>query len=179
MDRGPYGDSTSARQKPAFWRKRSGGGSAVSDWELQQHTAASDTSLRETARGCPEQREHVCDDLEEIEAINWARPAVCCERACDNILPEGYGFRVRGITYDSGARAFTVTFQVMEQYLGDVTGYQAQVEAARAETEQVRQEARAAEEAALAETERLRREMEALEAQAAEAAFDKARRGVV
>ncbi len=71
------------------------------------------------------EREHA--SLEQIEAVNWARPEVWCRREADRILPAGCGFRVQRITYDSGLRAYTVTIRVMEQYLGDVTGYQAQV----------------------------------------------------
>lgn len=102
------------------------------------------------------EREHA--SLERIEGINWARPAVRCKRAADAILPDGYGFELRSITYDSGLRAYTVTIRTAVQYLGDVTGYQAQIEAAQAEAE-----------AAQAETERLRQRAELLEAQAAEA----------
>ena len=51
-----------------------------------------------------------------------------------------------------------MTIRTAVQYLGDVTGYQAQIEAAQAEAE-----------AAQAETERLRQRAELLEAQAAEA----------
>lgn len=90
--------------------------------------------------------------LEQIEAINWERPAVRCKRDCDKILPEGYGFQVRSITYDSGVRAYTVTFQVKEQYLGDVTGYQARIEelegqsaALSGQVSEAREEARAKE----------------------------------
>lgn len=77
------------------------------------------------------EREHA--SLEQIEAINWARPEVKCKRACDKILPEGYGFTVEDISYDSGCRAYTVTLRTDNQYLGDVTSYQAQLEELRAE----------------------------------------------
>ncbi len=62
--------------------------------------------------------------LEEIEAINWARPTV----EGDSPLPAGYGFTVEDISYSSATRSYTVTLQVAEQYLGDVAGYAAQVE---------------------------------------------------
>ena len=91
------------------------------------------------------EREHA--SLEQIEAINWERPEVKCRRDADKLLPAGCGFQVRKISYDSGVRAFTVTVQVKEQYLGDVSGYQAQIEtladqadAARAEADSVRQQ---------------------------------------
>lgn len=72
------------------------------------------------------EREHA--SLEQVEGINWARPTVKYKRACDRILPEGYGFQVQRIAYDSGCRTWTVTFRADRQYLGDVTGYAAQVE---------------------------------------------------
>jgi len=62
--------------------------------------------------------------LEEIEAINWAQPTV----EGDSPLPAGYGFQVEDISYSSATRSYTVALQVAEQYLGDVTGYVAQVE---------------------------------------------------
>ncbi len=83
--------------------------------------------------------------LEQIEAVNWRRPKI--EGDCDP-LPKGYGFDVVDIQYRSSSKSYTVTLQVMEQYLGDVTGYQVQVaelaeqaNAAREETESIRQAA--------------------------------------
>ena len=61
--------------------------------------------------------------LEQIEALNWDPPFI--EGEC--ILPAGYGFEVRDIQYSANIRSYTVVLQVAEQYLGDVTGYQAQV----------------------------------------------------
>lgn len=87
--------------------------------------------------------------LEQIEAVNWRRPKI--EGDCDP-LPKGYGFDLVDIQYRSSNRTYSVMLQVMEQYLGDVTGYQAQIkdladqaDAARAETENVRQDAEARE----------------------------------
>ena len=67
--------------------------------------------------------------LERIEQINWARPHLSgpCE------LPAGYGFKVERIDYHMGARAFSVTVKVLDQYLGDITGYQAQIDALTAD----------------------------------------------
>lgn len=62
--------------------------------------------------------------LEQIEAINWAAPTV----TGSDVLPEGYGFTMEKVTYDSGCWSFTVMLQTAKQYLGDVTGYQAQLE---------------------------------------------------
>ncbi len=68
--------------------------------------------------------------LEQIEAINWAKPVIekLTDRDREEALPHGYGFDVVRITYDSSTRSYTVTVQTARQYLGDVTGYQAQVE---------------------------------------------------
>lgn len=61
--------------------------------------------------------------IEQIENINWRRPTLSgpCE------LPRGYGFEVKDIEYSMGTRTYHVTLQVREQYLGDVTGHQAQI----------------------------------------------------
>ena len=61
--------------------------------------------------------------LEEIEALNWDPPTI--EGEC--ILPAGYGFTVKDIQYSAATRSYHVVLQVGTQYLGDVTGYQAQV----------------------------------------------------
>lgn len=69
-------------------------------------------------------------ELADIEAIRWEHPTV--ELLRTDItgvlgLPEGYGFTVADITYDHGSKSYTVTVQVASQYLGNVTGYEAQV----------------------------------------------------
>ena len=76
--------------------------------------------------------------LEQIEGINWAKPAIqytgVHER--EQGLPEGYGFDVEKIEYHSCCKTYRVYLKVAAQYLGDVTGYQAQIaelEAAAAE----------------------------------------------
>lgn len=61
--------------------------------------------------------------LEDIEAIPWKRPEIQGE--C--VLPSGYGFEAKEITYNSALRTYTVRLEVGNQYLGDVTGYVAQV----------------------------------------------------
>lgn len=69
-------------------------------------------------------------ELLAIEAINWSAPTVELLRTdCPDMqgLPEGYGFTVADITYDHNAKSYTVTLQVAKQYLGDVSGYEAQV----------------------------------------------------
>lgn len=77
-----------------------------------------------------------CDAaLEDIEGIDWARPAVteATDRYLSDPLPEGYGFTVEDITYYHGTETWTVHLRTARQFLGDVTGYQAQVEALTAQ----------------------------------------------
>lgn len=61
--------------------------------------------------------------LEDIETISWDKPEIQGE--C--ILPVGYGFEVADIRYSAATRSYTVELQVVQQYLGDVAGYEAQV----------------------------------------------------
>lgn len=63
--------------------------------------------------------------LEQIEAINWKRPRP--DWKCP--LPKGCGFDVTDIRYSMGARTYTVTLRLKEQYLGDISRYQAQIDA--------------------------------------------------
>lgn len=53
--------------------------------------------------------------------------------ACD--LPEGYSFVVKDINYLRNTDSFEVILEVDKQYWGDVTPYQAQVEALTASVE--------------------------------------------
>lgn len=62
--------------------------------------------------------------LERIETINWSRPTV----EGDTVLPAGYGYEVKEIEYDMNTCSYTVHLQVAEQYLGDVAGFQAQMD---------------------------------------------------
>lgn len=80
------------------------------------------------------EREYVA--LEQIEAINWRRPSI--EGDCGP-LPQGWGFEVRDIQYQSYNKSYAVTVQVLEQYLGDVTGYQSQIDALKAGNEAQRE----------------------------------------
>ena len=67
--------------------------------------------------------------LEQIEGINWAQPTVeyIWPHGKEAGLPEGYGFEVVNIDYDSGGKYYRVTLKTASQYLGDVTGYQDQI----------------------------------------------------
>ncbi len=69
------------------------------------------------------EREHA--SLEDIEAIHWTQPVL----EGGSVLPVGYGFTVEDISYSSATRSYTVSLKVAEQFLGDVAGSQAQVEA--------------------------------------------------
>lgn len=88
-------------------------------------------------------------ELPQIETIRWDKPTVehlRTDRPGETGLPEGYGFQVVAITYDSTARSYTVELQTASQYLGDVTGYQAQVEELQAQAEELTRQAAAAQE---------------------------------
>ena len=67
--------------------------------------------------------------LEDVEAINWQQPQI--ERVgthSEEGLPEGYGFEVHRIAYNSPTRCWEVYLKTAKQYWGDTTGYQEQVE---------------------------------------------------
>lgn len=86
-------------------------------------------------------------ELPQIEAIHWEKPAVehlRTDRPQEEGLPEGYGFQVVDITYDSTSRSYTVEVQTASQYLGDVTGYQAQVAQMQSQMEELTRQAAAA-----------------------------------
>lgn len=86
-------------------------------------------------------------ELPQIEAIDWAKPVVehlRTDRPQETGLPEGYGFDVVRITYDSATRSYTVELQTALQYLGDVSGYQEQVTQLEAQADTLAQEAAAA-----------------------------------
>lgn len=92
--------------------------------------------------------------LEQIEAIHWDMPQITGDSAG---LPEGCGYQVDDITYSNNTLTYQVSFHVQTQYLGDVSGYQAQVaqletdlESAHEDTAAAQQEAQQAREAAQA-----------------------------
>lgn len=107
-------------------------------------------------------------ELPRIEAISWQQPAIEHLRPEDpeeTGLPEGYGFTVERITYDSAARSYTVELRTDRQYLGDVSAYQAQVEeltASLSAKEQEAEELRTSVEAKDTAIEAQTREIEAL-----------------
>ncbi len=61
--------------------------------------------------------------LSAVEQIDWSKPTV----KGDCILPAGYGFTVKSLAYEPAYGAISVELEVAAQYLGDVTGYAAQV----------------------------------------------------
>lgn len=86
-------------------------------------------------------------ELPQIEAISWEKPTVehlRTDRPEEMGLPEGYGFDVVRITYDSATRSYTVELQVQSQYLGDVSGYQTQMAQLQAQADTLAQQAAAA-----------------------------------
>lgn len=120
------------------------------DWKIDGVTAAFIT--RGSANGQYRllfERENAT--LEQIEAINWAKPTIekLTDRDCEQGLPEGYGFEVADITYANSTRSYTVTVKTARQYLGDVTEYQAQVAELRGQVAEAQTQS-AAKEAALA-----------------------------
>lgn len=67
--------------------------------------------------------------LEQVEAINWEQPNIVVTPGEECILPTGYGFTLRDINYSRNDQAWKVIVAVGQQYLGDVTGYMAEIEA--------------------------------------------------
>lgn len=61
--------------------------------------------------------------LSAVEKINWSKPVV----KGDCLLPAGYGFTVKSITYEPAYECTSVELEVAAQYLGDIAGYAAQV----------------------------------------------------
>lgn len=62
--------------------------------------------------------------LEQIEAIHWDMPQIAGDSAG---LSEGCGYQVDDITYANSTHTYQVTFHLLAQYLGDVSGYQTRV----------------------------------------------------
>lgn len=83
--------------------------------------------------------------LEQIEAIHWDMPQITGDSAG---LPEGCGYQVDDITYAHGTRTYQANFHVLTQYLGDVSGYQAQVAQLETDLAAAQEEAESAQEAA-------------------------------
>lgn len=80
--------------------------------------------------------ERAVASLEQIEAIDWAKPEVKCLAEGELGLPEGYGFQLEDIRYEHKTGIFRAEVSVASQYLGDVTEYQAQIEELTAAVEE-------------------------------------------
>ena len=119
--------------------------------------------------------------LEQIEAISWDSPVIAGDSAG---LPAGCGYQVDDVTYAHSTRTYQVSFHVLEQYLGDVSGYQAQVaqletdlESAHEDTAAAQQEAQQAREAAQAAQQEAQT-MQAVDQQARQDALNTVQNGM-
>ncbi len=74
-------------------------------------------------------------NLEDIEGIQWDAPEV----EGPSILPEGWGFEVKDITYAHSERCWRVRLALGKQHMGDVTGYQERIAALEEERAQAEQ----------------------------------------
>ena len=69
--------------------------------------------------------------LDQLESIHWEKPTIVKAepvRPYDTFLPDGYGFELVKLTYSSLPKEWQAEIKVCKQYLGDVTGYQAQID---------------------------------------------------
>ena len=98
-------------------------------WEIDGVGAAFITRGDANGRYCITFEREVAS-LEQIENIEWSNPVI--RRLTDYEgelgLPGGYGFELVNICYCHGTRTFVAEIKIGRQYLGDVSGYQAQVE---------------------------------------------------
>ena len=73
--------------------------------------------------------------LSQLEAINWDKPTIVLNEPRDadkTYLPAGCGFVLDHLTYSSRPREWTAEIRMGEQYYGDVSGMQDQVDALEA-----------------------------------------------
>lgn len=73
--------------------------------------------------------------LEDIEGIDWAAPEI----SGDCVLPAGCGFEVEDIAYSHGEKCWRVRLALGKRFLGDVAGYQAQIDALEEQQNQAEQ----------------------------------------
>lgn len=68
--------------------------------------------------------------LEQIEQIDWSHPTLTNLSGSEQEqgLPTGYGFVLTDLRYQHANRIFIAELQTAQQYLGDVTGYQAEIQ---------------------------------------------------
>ena len=69
-------------------------------------------------------------NLEQIEQINWSNPALnrMTESSSELALPFGYGFDLVDLRYQHSTQLFVAELQVSQQYMGDVSDYQVQIQ---------------------------------------------------
>lgn len=69
-------------------------------------------------------------NLEQIEQINWSNPALnrMTESSSELALPFGYGFDLVDLRYQHSTQLFVAELQVAQQYMGDVSDYQVQIQ---------------------------------------------------
>lgn len=99
-------------------------------WEIDGVSAAFITRGTTNGRYCVTfERSEVT--LEQIEAINWEAPSMKRMTDAENELelPNGYGFTLVDLRYQHSTQLFIAELQTAQQYLGDVTEYQAQIQA--------------------------------------------------
>lgn len=97
-------------------------------WELDGIPAAFVTRSAVNGHYCITfEREEA--SLEQIEQINWSHPAIrrLTDREDELGLPEGYGFELTDIRYQHSGRYFVAEVRTASQYLGDISGYEAQI----------------------------------------------------
>ncbi len=83
--------------------------------------------------------------LDQIERIDWAHPTLV---GTGDSLPGNYGYQIDDIAYLHPYRRFAVRLKVLQQYLGDVTGYQAEIQELEASLATAQEEKAAAQEQA-------------------------------
>lgn len=68
--------------------------------------------------------------LDQIEQINWSNPALnrMTESSSELALPFGYGFDLVDLRYQHSTQLFVAELQVSQQYMGDVSDYQVQIQ---------------------------------------------------
>lgn len=68
--------------------------------------------------------------LDQIEQINWSNPALnrMTESSSELALPFGYGFDLVDLRYQHSTQLFVAELQVAQQYMGDVSDYQVQIQ---------------------------------------------------
>jgi hypothetical protein len=98
-------------------------------WEIDGVPAAFVTRGSANGRYCVTfERSEV--NLEQIEQINWCNPTVkrVTESSGELGLPFGYGFDLMDLRYQHSTQLFVAELQVAQQYMGDVSDYQVQIQ---------------------------------------------------